>query len=717
MKSRAAPAHRAIPLRLALAIPLVCLLLAGALWVGQSLRAYRAPTASPAPTDGPQAAAAPTPQLRQQPTQLVRLPAGFFTQTSSVVPSPDGEYLAGRTTDFSRLAIVHVDHERDALELRSELALSLPDLGFVAWMPDSRSFIAQSTKLAAPGVPPKGPPLPMKTADVYRVDLSGAKTKLGETMLGPFALSPDGTRLATFDGYQSLVVLRTDGSGALAMRDPNGIYAPFILGWDDGGSILRFDSREPPMLHRIGPTGTSSDVALAVASVTDARWSPDRRAALVTAQFGCDCPGLLTDRVTRLPADAYAAWVGPHSVLTRGGDERAGTLDVLSGARTTLDAKMRSDTLRILAVSLPYVLWLDQAKGVPHLLDLTRGRDTGLGLNPAPVGAFAVPGGRFYAWSDTRLQLIDAGAWWSVNVDAHPTPSPAPLADDQTGVPAGSLRVEIPEGGWSVVIPRSWYRRSAPLHGGEFLSYDPQGMDFSGNLPPPGETRVVIEMPNDDGAADLAAYAIGHGMPFGGARPTAGVPATVAGLPGYGFVTRGGGPSPWDMEIRNWLVRSPYFGDRVVVIQAVGTARTAEVDALIASLRFFTPTPPAPAIAPTRAEVIAKYSAPSFSAVRVDRVDVKIVRWKDLEKAAPIGHSGVNDPDELTWVVVVHGEIHPVRRGGPLGRPTPAPDATPETYHYELHAFSAVGGPGGLYSCCGPDSTPTWWDSLADLGY
>ncbi len=717
MDQRASRPRGAAFLRLALAVPLVCVVLVGALWVGQNLRAYRSPAEPPAPSQGQQPAAASTPQIRQQPDQLVTLPAGFLTQAGGAVPSPDGEYLAGRSSDFSRLAIVHVRHERDALTLRSDLVLAIPDLSFVTWMPDSRSFIAQSTKLANATLPPKGTPLLLKIADVYRIDLGGAKTKLGEATLGPFALSPDGSLLATFDGYQELLVLRTDGGGALALHDPNGRYTPFILGWDDTGSIVRIDSREPVTLHRITLAGRSIDLPTGLGAY-NARWSPDRRAAVVTAPFpGCDCDGLLTDRVTRLPTDAFAAWIGPHTLLTRGSDERAGTLDAITGARTAFDAKMRSDKIRILAVSLPYVLWLDEAKGVPHLLDLDRDRDTGVGLSPAPTGAYAVSRGRFYAWSADRLRLIDAAAWWSHNVDAHPTPSPAPLAKDQSGVPAGSVRVEVPEGGWSVVIPKTWYRRYAPLHGSELLSYDPQGMDFSGNLPPAGGVRVVIEMPSDYGVTDLRAFAGGHMMPFDTTHAAPPSDTTVAGRPAITLTAHGSGPPPWDMETRLWIVRSPYFSDRMVVIQASPNTRMDEVDAIVASLRFFQPLAPRIAVSPTRAQVIAQYSQPTFSATRVDRVDVKLVRWKDYEKAAAFGRSYVNDPDELTWVVVVYGEIHPVMRGGPLGRPAPSPGATPETYRYEVHTLSATGIGGGSYSCCGPDDKPAWWNTLVDLGH
>ena len=707
---------RLVPaLRLALALPLVCAVLIGSLWVGQQLQAFRSSAGDANPSPDPTSQAAAGPEIAQQPIQFIDLPPGVTTSASGTfVPSPDGAYLIGRTTDFTRLAIIHVSAARDALSLRSELAASIPDVSFVAWMPDGRSFIAQGTVILNATLPPSGTKLSMKTFDVFRVDLVGTKTKLGIASVGGFALSPDGKLLAAFDGDSRLVAIRTDGGGTQSVaNDPTAGTAPAFLGWDASGAIVRADYREPFSLHRIPLTGQPSDVsATGTTGVSNARWSPDHLAAIVTVSRPSERDGLLTTRVVGLPVAALAAWIGPHMLLTRGADEHAGAVDVLTDARTTFNAKLRSDKIRVLAVSLPYVLWLDEAKGIAHLLDTANDRDTGVGLSPAPSQAAPLTNGRFLIWRDGRLILLDGAGWWQHNVPA--TPSPIPPATDQTGVPAGFVRVESPEGGWSVVMPTGWYRREAPMHGSELLSYDPQGMDYSGNVPPAGEVRMVIQMPNDYGVTDLRAYVRAYvpGL-TGGAAVKSEADLSIAGQPGYGITAATSQPPPFNGDLRSYFLRSPYFSDRVVSIQS-SLARKADTDAIIASLRFFRPAPP-PAATTTRAQVIAQYSKPTFSATRVDRVEAKLVRWKDYEKAVGTFRSGTNDPDELTWIVIVYGEIQPPSRG-PCCRATADPAATPQTFRWELHAFRATGGFGGMYSCCGQDqSPPAWWDKLVDL--
>jgi len=714
-------------LRLTLALPLACAVVVGSLWVGQSLRSYRAPAQSAAPTDEPlsQAAATPVPSAAM-PVQFIDLPSGVASaKETGWVPSPDGAYLVGRSSSFADLVILRVIANADAPHLKSELVATLPATTFVAWMPDARSFIAEGTTIVNATPPPSGTKLQMKTYDVFRVDLSGTRRKIGEASSGGFALSSDAKLLATFDGDSRLVVIRTDGSGTQPIaNDPTAGSAPALLGWDASGAIVRADYRTPFALRRIPPSGSPSAIPIGSASsVTNARWSPDHMASIVTATVGngnaaCECDHLLTDALKDLPADVFPAWIGPHALLTRGADERAGTFDALTGARTTLNATMRSEKLRVLDVSLPYVLWLDETKNVPHVLDLSRDRDTGVGLNPPPYAARAVSGGRFVFTRDENvpwLTILDMSAWFHLYVDANPTPSPIPAARDQSGVRAGFLRVENPDGGWSAEIPRGWYRRDFALLGSEFLSYDPDGMDFSGNLPPAGEARVVLKMANDYGAADIYDYARKQVIGLPGNQLKSERDMEVDGQPAYAVtVYTGGQPPPWAADTRFWFVRSPHFPDRVVVVQATN-ARTAEVDAIIASLRFFRPAPPAPPTM-TRAEVIAKYSNPTFSATRVERVDAKLVKWKDFEKAMGNFRSGVNDPDELTWVVVVYGEIQPPNHG-PCCRATPEPNATPVAYRYEVHAFNAVDprGIGGMYSCCGPDDRPAWFDTLVDL--
>src|SRR5947209_7089607 len=116
-----APGHSRgrVALRLALALPLACVLLVGALWVGQELRAYRAPASSPASTDDG-AAQAGAAQPIGQPIQVIQLPPGLTDQVSIAIASPDGAYFVTRTADFTRLALVRVLPAPDDAYLKTD---------------------------------------------------------------------------------------------------------------------------------------------------------------------------------------------------------------------------------------------------------------------------------------------------------------------------------------------------------------------------------------------------------------------------------------------------------------------------------------------------------------------------------------------------------------------------------------------------------------------
>ena len=649
--------------RLALAVPLVCAVIISSLWLGQQLRAYRAPedaaalpAASPTLDASSQAGA---PSLRQQPTQFIKLPPGVTDQLGNVVFSPDGTYFVTRSTDFTQLAVVRVRKELDTVTLTSELVATLPDLTFVAWLPDGKSFAAEGTQVVS-----STGKASMKTYDVFRVTTGGATQKIGEALGGPLALSPDAKLIAAFDGDSRLIAIAVDGSATRALDDPISGTAPALLGWDGQGRVVRADYRTPFAIVRVPLAGKATATRLAgVTGVSNARWSPDHAVAIVSVSTPSERDALLTEAgIVDLPAGALPAWIGPHILLTRAADERAGSVDALTGARATFNAKMRSDNIRVIAATSSNVLWLDEAKNVPHLLDVAADRDTGLGLNPWPTKAQPLTDGRFVTLTD-RLMLLDAAAWWQVYV--HPTPTPLPQSKDQGAVAAGSVRVESPEGGWSVVMPKTWYRRDAPMHGSEVLSYDPDGMDYSGNLPPAGQVRVVIEVMNDYGVPDAREYAKTNTLGMG--TRTNESDLTIAGQPAYAATFASASPPPWPNQ-RMWYVRSPYWSDRIFVIQATANVRAAEVDGIIASLRFFKPAAPAAATV-TRAQVMAQYTQPTYSATRVDKVEAKLVRWKDYEKAMGF-RSGTNDPDELTWVVVVYGEIQPPSRRPSTGKCT-----------------------------------------------
>jgi hypothetical protein len=289
----------------------------------------------------------------------------------------------------------------------------------------------------------------------------------------------------------------------------------------------------------------------------------------------------------------------------------------------------------------------------------------------------------------------------------------APLSKEsiQFGLPTGLVRAESLDGGWSVMYPSTWFRREQPMRGSDFLSYEPD-LDFSGNLPPPAEVRVVVQlMPNFIGL-DPRAYA--STTPRSGQITQEG-DLTIAGQPAFTNKVQlnMAQPLPWPTDTRNWFVRSPYFNDRMLVIQASpADARATDVAALVASLRFAPPVV-APVTPMSRAQTTAKYATPVFPVLRVDRLEAKLVTWKEYELAAASFHSGVNDAEQLVWLVLVTGEVAFPRGPRPMG-PVQTVPTTPPTYPWALYTLDAVSGDPTGFSCCGPDARPKWFDGLTD---
>jgi hypothetical protein len=219
-------------------------------------------------------------------------------------------------------------------------------------------------------------------------------------------------------------------------------------------------------------------------------------------------------------------------------------------------------------------------------------------------------------------------------------------------------------------------------------------------------------LPNFDGL-DARAYA--STTPRAG-QMTQERDVTIAGQPGFTNAVHLNmlQQPPWSTDTRNWFVRSPYFNDRILVIQArPADARTSDVDAIIASLRFAPPvvTPVAPI---SRAQATAKYATGASPVIRLDRIEAKLVTSKEYELAAASFHSGINDPEQLVWLVLVTGEIEHPRGGPPRLFTTESPPPTPATYPWALFTVDAVTGDGTGFSCCGSDARPKWFDGLTD---
>lgn len=687
--------------RLALALPLVCVVLVSALVIGQQLRGARSAAPDATPELSAQAAAAPTPK---EPLQQVELPTAVNVETVS--PSPDGRHLVAHSDNYSRSLLFRVLPNSVGVPLTTEQVADITDIYLDAWLPDSTGFVGHSR---SPIAPQAGAAARMKTYHVYVVATDGSKALLGEAQGVNLKVSADGKWIGAIDGDDSLLAFARDGSGTKVLGPATRSLS--LMGWDADTRLARIVRTPTIELLRVALDGkvTKTPLAQDLQPGGIATWSPDHRAGLMTViRANGETPGLLTDRLTTLPTGAFQAWVGPHDLLWRAPDGRLGRLDALTSTTRTLTVKMKSDKVRVLATSAPYALWIDETVGRIHITDLSADRDTTLGLNPLPERAQPLSSGRFLLTREKKLSILDGAAWFG---KIPPTPAPIPMARDQSGVPAGLVRAESRDGGWSVVYPSTWFRRTQPMRGSDFLSYEPD-LDFSGNLPPPGEVRVVVMlMPNFD-ELDPRAYA--------STTPRAGQisresDVTIAGQTGFTNTVHlnMSQPPPWPTDTRNWFVRSPYFNDRMLVIQATpADARINDVDAIVASLRFAPPvvTPQTPM---SRAQATAKYAVGAFPVLRLDRIEAKLVTWKEYELAAGGFHSGVNDPEQLIWLVLVTGEIaHP--RGGPMLLIDRSAPPTPATYPWALFTVDAVSGDGTGFSCCSRDARPTWFDGLTD---
>src|SRR2546428_676263 len=440
-------------------------------------------------------------------------------------------------------------------------------------------------------LPPTGTKVQMKTYGVSIVSPTGARRQLAVAQGGQLQISEDGAWIAGFDGDDHVIAIPTAGGDTRTFAQARS-GALGALGWDGQRRIVVASYAAPFALQRVALDGTVSTTPLAgVRGIANARWSPDHRAALITAS---DDRGertrVLTDVLADIPVGALETWAGPHELLARGADGLLGTVDVLTGARRQLRAKMLTLTPRILASSDGFTIWMDDDAKRPHLTDGARDRDTTLGLNPPPERAQPLAGGRFVIGRGGEADLFDSAAWWR-----QVPPSPPPVG---------------------------------------------------GKLEP-------------------TLY---------------------------------------------WYVRSPYFDDRMVVIHAVPAASPlrAEVERIVASLRFSPPTPVVLKPLVSRQQAIEQATAIDHNlGATITRVEAKLVLYKEWERANASGRSFVTDPDMLVWVVVRAGRGLYCGMGGPLG-------ASTRECHVSFNVLPArppdqVGVFGTM------PAWPAWFDQLTDL--
>jgi hypothetical protein len=320
------------------------------------------------------------------------------------------------------------------------------------------------------------------------------------------------------------------------------------------------------------------------------------------------------------------------------------------------------------------------------------------------------------------------------------TRSPAPTAGRPTGSPAPDWRRVTDElGGWSIDAPRAWFDQPvAPSgYGGRGItSYDPA----TSSIPLKTGMNVNVQLMWDwNGEADLRTFAerrVWTATCVACRRVLETRQLKLAGQDADFYVVEQNQPQPFnELEPRLfWLLRSPYFTDRVLVIQGVPGASPlrSTVEQIVSTLQLFQPAPPDLAPTKTRQRVSDEFRAGEGT---VTRVEAKLMLWRDWEAAynavlrarsavsgGPSAAHGGN-PDLLVWVVAMSGTFVELRVGPPsgpgsIGPPgaNHAPAPTPRQLHWRISVVPARepynwSGP----SEGGPELTwPDWFDRLVD---
>jgi hypothetical protein len=290
------------------------------------------------------------------------------------------------------------------------------------------------------------------------------------------------------------------------------------------------------------------------------------------------------------------------------------------------------------------------------------------------------------------------------------------LAETQSGALAGAQGRHIvdADGGWSLDIPSSWFDRPSAQHGREIMSYDPTGMDNAGNTPPPGGIFFRLQMQQNPDRLDAASFLRAKGQGSGSVEHSQ---VLIAGQPTELYLLRQQLPVEFARLEKTlyWFLKSPFFEDRMVVISAVpgDSPLRVDVERIVSSLRFAQPA--AVTLIPTisRADALARVL--SRPGLVVDRIEAKLVLWKELEATNQFGRSGIDDPDSLVWIVVYSGKGIGLPMHGPPGGPNADPTKTPEPCLWAWEVFHADTSPGSTGFGCNPRFTwPDWFAGLPD---
>ncbi len=211
-------------------------------------------------------------------------------------------------------------------------------------------------------------------------------------------------------------------------------------------------------------------------------------------------------------------------------------------------------------------------------------------------------------------------------------------------------------------VPEGWWTQPGPQHGYEVRSYDPT-VALAGNatarLPAPAGVVLTLRMRQNPKRLDPLSYF---------KKPDEGPELAVrehehvelAGQPAEMWLIWRDQPSnyQWLEPTRRWYVRSPFFDDRMVVITAApGDGPLQDtVDRVLGTLQFYRPTPPPLDPIVTRDQAVRSVlEDETRSGAAIDRVEAKLVLYKEFETALAAGQDFVTDPDTLVWLVVYEG--------------------------------------------------------------
>jgi hypothetical protein len=311
------------------------------------------------------------------------------------------------------------------------------------------------------------------------------------------------------------------------------------------------------------------------------------------------------------------------------------------------------------------------------------------------------------------------------------TAAPAQTAGRPVGVPAtGDLRVKDDFGGWSLDRPGTWFDVPAGMHGSAVRNYDFTPNDFP---PPPGgvglSLRLEIVRPGEE-QLDLEGFAdrrVWTATCTACRKILERGDATIGGQPAKFFSVSQNQPTPLDQLEPHlyWLVRSPFFADRVLVITGGPASSPAreELERIVATIQFFRPAPPILVPTRTKAEVIASVVA---SGATIGRIDAKLMLSREFERAyndvlraaasGPTAAYSGTDPDTLIWVIAFTGSGFTPMKGGPPGLGAAPPTPTPWSWGMSVvPAREPYGWSGPSFG--GPEATwPVWFDQLVDRG-